>query len=677
MKVLVKEKLYNYFVRKNGRVWYEYERYVREHMEEHRTHKFRHLKVLMKLNWFYRVKKGNTPYLYWDVPLSPNRISVSKTNDLKSTKSGNVFNGIESKNTDLPDAYHFAKKLMEYDVISFDIFDTLIFRKVNNPTAVFLFIQEDNQIDHFYEERINAEKETRNRKDQLAGNREITIFDIYNYLQKKIGINPQQGVELEFQTECKLCEKNPYMAEVLELLKSQGKEIILVSDMYYPSEMLDKLLQKNKISGYSKMYVSCEYECNKSSGKLFDAVLEDYKDKKIIHIGDNLQSDVSVPRSLHITTQYYPNVNQIGDKYRIATRAMSEFIGSAYAGIVNKHIRNGSKKYELKYEYGFIYGGLYILGYVCWVHEFALKNKIDKLLFLSRDGYIYSKIYNLLFNDVNNQYIYWSRSVTARVAVKNNRRPLINYILLAKKNENGWLKETLTNLYISSILDGVSSGTLYEMETDNNLLIDFLNANWNSIAELVTPSVMATSEILNKAVQNCAAVAVVDVGWNGSSGDQIQKLLGETCIVYSLVVGSLCKKGDFGRIQNNRQYAYAFSANFNRSLYDLFQKDSNRVAAIFEIFTQAHSPMFRGYVPNNQGIGFDFFNSKVESYNDIDEIHEGIYEFCKEWKKAFINYPFMFNISGWDALNPFRVMVGDKYYLNNHIIDVESIMKNS
>ena len=68
---MIKDKLYNYFVKKNGRVWYEYERYVREHIEEHRLHRFRHLKVLIKLNWFYRVKKGNTPYLYWDTPLQP------------------------------------------------------------------------------------------------------------------------------------------------------------------------------------------------------------------------------------------------------------------------------------------------------------------------------------------------------------------------------------------------------------------------------------------------------------------------------------------------------------------------------------------------------------------------------------------------------------------------------
>ncbi|MDE6743282.1 MAG: hypothetical protein K2J95_05330 [Lachnospiraceae bacterium] len=673
----LKDKMYNYFVRKNGRIWYEYERYVREHMEEHRLHRFNHIRLLIKLNWFYRVKKGNTPYIYWDVPIKPQEISKQKNNHLESKLDGNVFNGVESESINLPDAYHFAKQLMGYDVISFDIFDTLIFRKVAKPTDVFLFVQMENQVYRFCEERINAEIETRNRKELLVGNREISIFDIYNYLEKKIGINAKEGVELEFLTECDMCEQNPYMVEVFELLKSQEKQIILVSDMYYPSEFLDDLLQKKGIVGYSKIYVSCEYECNKSGGYLFDAVLKDNKDKKIIHIGDNLKSDVEVPRSLQIMSKYYPNVNQMGEKYRIVTRAMSDFIGSAYAGLINKYIRNGSKKYGIKYEYGFIYGGLYVLGYVCWIHEFAIKNKIDKIMFLSRDGYIYSKVFNLLFDDVKNEYVYWSRTVTARVAVKNNRRPLINYILLAKKDEKGWLKSTLDNLYISGILQGISAGKLFEIENNNDSLIDFLNMNWNIITESVASSILATKEILKRTVSNCESVAVVDVGWNGSSGDQIQRLLGESCIVYSLVVGSLCKNGEFERIQSNRQYAYAFSEDKNRSLYDLFQKDSNRVASIFELFTQAHSPMFRGYVLKEDGVEYDFFDTNVDMYDEIDSIHKGIIEFCKEWKKSFMNYQFMFNISGWDALNPFRVMVSDKYYVKNQLIEAEVIKINN
>ncbi len=60
-KNYLKNKLYDFFVRKNRRVCYEYERYVREHIEEHHLHRLAHIKLLIKLNWFYRIKKENTP----------------------------------------------------------------------------------------------------------------------------------------------------------------------------------------------------------------------------------------------------------------------------------------------------------------------------------------------------------------------------------------------------------------------------------------------------------------------------------------------------------------------------------------------------------------------------------------------------------------------------------------
>lgn len=673
---MIKEKLYNYFVRKNGRVCYEYERYVREHLVEHRLHRLRHLRLLLKLNWHYCVKKNTLPFLYWD---EAGIINTEKKTNIQPEQinEGNVFNGIESESIDLPDAYHFAKKLMRYNVISFDIFDTLLFRKVAKPTDVFLFIQIKNKIEKFCEERKKAEIEVRNRKEKYSGNREVTIFDIYKYLERRTGINADDGVELEFETECALCEANPYMAEVFELVKSQGKKIILVSDMYYPSEMLDKLLEKCGIRGYSKIYVSCEYGCNKSKGDLFDIVIAENGKSNMIHVGDNRVSDVKIPRSIGINVQYYPNVNDTGQKYRIVTRAMSDYVGSAYASLINRYIRNGLQKYKIMYEYGFIYGGIYVLGYMSWVHEFAVKNKVDKVLFLSRDGYIYSKVFNFLFEDIPNEYVYWSRSVTARVAVNNNRRPLINYILLAKTEEKGWLKKAFDNLYISSILDGISTTKIYEMENDKEMLSAFLNANWGKICDLLDPSIKATVDELDKSVEKCKSVAIVDVGWNGSSAEQIRNLLGESCTIYSLVVGALSNSGEYGKIQDNQQYAYAFSESDNRTLYDLFRKNQNRVAALFELFTQAHSPMFRGYLFNKNKIVYDFFDTKIGMYEEIDQIHKGILDFCKIWKESFIDYSFMFNISGWDAINPFRVMAGDKYYVDNQLKEFESITKNN
>ena len=151
----------NFFVRKNGRVWYEYERYVREHMEEHHLHRIRHLRVLFKLNWFYRIKKGNTPYLYWDVPLEPQveekgseiKSDIPRIENVKKEEKKNnreVKKEVVEKKEIYPesydsgmkrmDAYHYAQRLFKYDAVSFDLFDTLILRKVYEPTDIFMIV---------------------------------------------------------------------------------------------------------------------------------------------------------------------------------------------------------------------------------------------------------------------------------------------------------------------------------------------------------------------------------------------------------------------------------------------------------------------------------------------------------------------------------------------------------
>ena len=59
-------------------------------------------------------------------------------------------------------------------------------------------------------------------------------------------------------------------------------------------------------------------------------------------------------------TFYYPNVNGSGERYRAYD--MSPVIGGAYRGLVNTHLYNGALQFSREYEYGFIYGGLFVTG---------------------------------------------------------------------------------------------------------------------------------------------------------------------------------------------------------------------------------------------------------------------------------------------------------------------------
>ncbi|EEG92498.1 hypothetical protein ROSEINA2194_03651 [Roseburia inulinivorans DSM 16841] len=60
----IKKEIYDTLVRKDKNVQKEYERYVQEHIIEHYENRFKHWKILWKLNWHYRVvKKRNRYYI--------------------------------------------------------------------------------------------------------------------------------------------------------------------------------------------------------------------------------------------------------------------------------------------------------------------------------------------------------------------------------------------------------------------------------------------------------------------------------------------------------------------------------------------------------------------------------------------------------------------------------------
>lgn len=126
-----------------------------------------------------------------------------------------------------------ARRLLEYDVISFDIFDTLILRTLSKPTDVFMSVGQELGMLNYTTMRREMELRLRDGKEAETGSREVTFEEIYEAMEKYCGVNAKEGMEAEFRAELKYCIPNPYMKEVFDLLKNYGKTIIIVSDMYF------------------------------------------------------------------------------------------------------------------------------------------------------------------------------------------------------------------------------------------------------------------------------------------------------------------------------------------------------------------------------------------------------------------------------------------------------------
>lgn len=184
-----------------------------------------------------------------------------------------------------------------FKCISFDLFDTLITRCVDDPKDIFNIVQYafkniygENGIENFKDKRIEAQ--IRARQDL---NREITLDEIYMYFNRSYNyeiLRKYKGLEIEIEKEaCQL--NNINVKKTFDLMIKNGNRVIITSDMYLPLWVLEEILKKNNIKGYSAIYLSCEIGYSKATGSVYDYLVskENVNKREIIHIGDNWRCD--------------------------------------------------------------------------------------------------------------------------------------------------------------------------------------------------------------------------------------------------------------------------------------------------------------------------------------------------------------------------------------------------
>ncbi len=660
----IKDKLYYYFAEKNWGVRREYGPYVDAHQEEHAKQPWKHWWLLVRLNWHYRVLRRENQLL-WLEPEKQNKRRLP------------YLNGPESEISQRTLPVHLTMQLMLYDVISFDIFDTLLLRPFANPTDLFYIIGKRLDMPEFHKLRIEAEKRAREIAIAETGSREITIYNIYAQIEQKTRLPQIKGVEAEFEAELQYCVANPYMKQVFRMLQEQGKTIVITSDMYLPHDMMQQLLEKNGYSGFEKLYVSCDYGCNKHQKGLYKYLLRDYRGQKIVHVGDNTKADIKCAEECGIKTKYYKGVHAIGNPYR--SDGMSELIGSAYSGIVNCHLHNGTQQYDTYYEYGFTYGGLYVFGFCNWIYQKARAADVEKILFLSRDGAIYHKVFSRFFSDVPSEYFLWSRTANTKYSFEHNG--VISFDNAIQGRVRAQYPCTIGDM-LDSLDLGQLKSSLHRYGFQEKVLItqenlkkiqEMLFQLKDEILSMYAPQKETIKEYIYHKVGTVNKIAIVDVGWRGTSLKEIKYIIKNElkldCEVYCWMAGATSSP-DFNlasSIADKDIEAYLFSNTCNRELFNIHTRTNHGLNHVFfEMLTQDCSPSYSG-VNNDEKFLFQF--PEVENYRSIAKIQQGIFDFCDLFFRTFCYDPYIYNISGYDAYLPFRIAVRNINFFRDNLSD--------
>lgn len=204
------------------------------------------------------------------------------------------------------------REINKFNVISFDIFDTMIFRKLLFPQDILRetaqYAKNRYEIEEFNLTRTNAETELRNRMLQIDNSIEdISLAEIYGEIAAH---HPEYVVDDLMKHEISDEERNaipsPLVKELFDEALKDKKTVLLIADTCIPKPAMEALLKKCGFSGWTGLFLSGELKKQKATGSLYRYILEDMQiaSNEWLHIGDDPMSDVSVPRSLGITVGF-------------------------------------------------------------------------------------------------------------------------------------------------------------------------------------------------------------------------------------------------------------------------------------------------------------------------------------------------------------------------------------
>lgn len=277
---------------------------------------------------------------------------------------------------------------------SFDVFDTVIGRICYKGKNIFSILENKHNLDNFKNLRTDYESQTHDF--------DKTYDLLENYYKIDLSNIKQDEIDIEY-------EMSFPIDKYLKLVKPND---IFISDMYLSDKTIKNMIQKH---GNFNNDVFVSYD-GKSSEKLWRD--SNFIKKINTHIGDNYDSDYVKPLKNGVSNAKHITDTQLNSFEMKLSNINSEISYCLRALRLTFHSNNLFWNIFVQFALPFA-----IL--VCFkIKHIVENNNIDNIVFLSRDGYWFKIIYDILFSRdfKNTHYIYFSRQ-------------------LAKKNSNVFKKE--------------------------------------------------------------------------------------------------------------------------------------------------------------------------------------------------------------------------------------------
>ena len=544
-------------------------------------------------------------------------------------------NNLVSSSLKFPNLEKLKKEILRNDIITFDIFDTLVVRNVIDPHDIFSIVEKNinkkiKKKINFSLERIIAENKCYN---EFSHN--FSLNEVYEKIQKKIKVSAK-GLDLikkeEIETEIRYSSPRNELVKIFDFAVKNKKKVSLITDMYLDYKVIKKILNKSNIKGYRNLLISSELKKNKIHGDIFEFFKSIEPGKKYLHIGDNYKSDILSAKKKGFKTflilnkkEIYTNSSLKSLKNNISNEFDLTSLGLLSNKIFVKDRFNFFDKTNMpiinNYEdLGYIIFGPLLYYYTVWLNQNIKKLHIKKILFCAREGYFMIQLFKLLRKNYKIEdhcktiYFKTSRRMAVIPTLKN-----FSDILASFKNHRfyGNLKTLLTiRLGVKIEVDKKLNKLVLNNQENPSQFRKFLLKYKNLILDNAKNEKKNYKKYLIKIIKKKERIIICDQGFNGSVQSALEKILN---IRFYGIYMSIKKK--LSKIDRSTKLGfYNYNGNF-RNLNHIFES----------VFTAPHGAYIKFDGKKNFFLGKKMSNQKF--FNTKRKIFSGVKTYFNDMAK--------------------------------------------
>lgn len=328
----------------------------------------------------------------------------------------------------------------KYKYIFFDVFFTTIKYPFSDFNQLYYLMEKNyNKSIHtnttFQHLRNEAEAITiKNENEDNRVNNNLTIEKIYNCLNREFKVDRaicKELIKVEEEIILELSSPRTFIKHIYDIAIKFNKRIFFISNTYYKHTTIKNILKLNGFTKYDNIFLASDIDYRKYSKTIFEYSIEQLNAnahnilyfcgiQSTIEIAESLGTKtILIPKTTDIlksiTTESLPNLSIISNDY-INTSGFN-FVTSIIANRFFDnpfHILNRKSMYNYDpYFFGYYALGMHLLSIAYWVINES--SKYSEILFLSRDGYLVKKAFDIIKNTSylqnfpKSKYIYISR----------------------------------------------------------------------------------------------------------------------------------------------------------------------------------------------------------------------------------------------------------------------------